>query len=173
MGKKILPGKNEAKMRRSSMRVKNPNFDLSASIATATVMVSASIPNENDNTSAKTMEKVEEFLGALLDRFEAESPNPTDNSAFLFLSSDDAPSPSSADSLYLPPEEKPEPVRLESMPVQSQRRRKLPRRAREILAGWFDDNVQDPYPSDDEREELIESTGLTSKQIHHWFTNRR
>mmetsp|Transcript_24359 Transcript_24359/g.34063 ORF Transcript_24359/g.34063 Transcript_24359/m.34063 type:complete len:402 (-) Transcript_24359:842-2047(-) len=53
------------------------------------------------------------------------------------------------------------------------RRRKLPRKAREILSAWFESNIADPYPSDDEREELIRTTGLTSKQIHHWFTNRR
>eukprot|EP00466_Bigelowiella_natans_P014061 jgi/Bigna1/84429/fgenesh1_pg.136_\ len=53
------------------------------------------------------------------------------------------------------------------------RRRKLPRKAREILSAWFESNIADPYPSDDEREELMRTTGLTSKQIHHWFTNRR
>eukprot|EP00466_Bigelowiella_natans_P014057 jgi/Bigna1/84425/fgenesh1_pg.136_\ len=54
-----------------------------------------------------------------------------------------------------------------------QRRRKLPRKAREILSAWFESNVADPYPSDDEREELLRLTGLSLKQIHHWFTNRR
>jgi len=57
-----------------------------------------------------------------------------------------------------------------SMP---QRRRKIPSEARKILATWFEMNIEDPYPSDDEREELVQKTGLTHKQIHHWFTNRR
>eukprot|EP00954_Amorphochlora_amoebiformis_P021375 1345971-Amorphochlora_amoeboformis.AAC.1 len=55
----------------------------------------------------------------------------------------------------------------------SERRRKLPRRAREILAQWFNDHVIDPYPTDEERDELRLKTGLSDKQIHHWFTNRR
>mmetsp|Transcript_14254 Transcript_14254/g.34765 ORF Transcript_14254/g.34765 Transcript_14254/m.34765 type:complete len:498 (+) Transcript_14254:134-1627(+) len=53
------------------------------------------------------------------------------------------------------------------------KRRKLPRKSREILAQWFDDHIANPYPEDVDREELMNATGLTAKQIHHWFTNRR
>lgn len=53
------------------------------------------------------------------------------------------------------------------------RRSKLPLKAVLILRQWLSDHVQMPYPSDIEREQLAQSTGLTIKQVQNWFTNTR
>mmetsp|Transcript_16406 Transcript_16406/g.24721 ORF Transcript_16406/g.24721 Transcript_16406/m.24721 type:complete len:274 (+) Transcript_16406:240-1061(+) len=53
------------------------------------------------------------------------------------------------------------------------RRRKLPRKSREVLSKWFESHKIFPYPTESERRQLEKSTGLGSKQVHHWFTNRR
>jgi hypothetical protein len=52
-------------------------------------------------------------------------------------------------------------------------RRKLSFRARMVLATWFDAHVESPYPSHEETTALCKRTGLNSKKIAHWFSNRR
>lgn len=49
----------------------------------------------------------------------------------------------------------------------------LPREAKQILLHWWNSHSQWPYPTDTEKVELAESTGLTRKQINNWFINQR
>ena len=42
-----------------------------------------------------------------------------------------------------------------------------------MLKAWVDRNIEDPYPSVAEKNELAQETGLTLKQINDWFTNFR
>lgn len=42
-----------------------------------------------------------------------------------------------------------------------------------ILIKWFDDNIDYPYPSYEQKNELHKLTGLSLKQVITWFTNRR
>ena len=43
----------------------------------------------------------------------------------------------------------------------------------DILQEWFFDNIENPYPSTEQKQFLSELTGLNVKQIQRWFGNRR
>jgi hypothetical protein len=45
--------------------------------------------------------------------------------------------------------------------------------ARRVLKNWVDRNIEDPYPSVQEKIQLAEEAGLTMKQVNDWFTNFR
>ena len=49
------------------------------------------------------------------------------------------------------------------------RRYSLGSDARRVLKAWVDRNIEDPYPSVAEKNELAQETGLTLKQINDWF----
>jgi hypothetical protein len=51
--------------------------------------------------------------------------------------------------------------------------RNLPSKAIEILVDWFTEHESFPYPTPEEKEELVEQTGLTITQVSNWFVNRR
>ncbi|KAL0489879.1 hypothetical protein AKO1_006023 [Acrasis kona] len=42
-----------------------------------------------------------------------------------------------------------------------------------ILREWFQDNIEHPYPTSSDKEELSRKTGLTYLQVSNWFTNSR
>jgi len=42
-----------------------------------------------------------------------------------------------------------------------------------LMTEWLREHQDNPYPNDDEKESLIESTRLTINQINYWFTNAR
>lgn len=55
-------------------------------------------------------------------------------------------------------------------------RRPVVRHARSstrILREWFSAHSLHPYPTDQEKEELSERSGLTIRQVSHWFANAR
>jgi len=45
--------------------------------------------------------------------------------------------------------------------------------AKVIMTEWLRNHQDNPYPNDDEKEALMESTKLTINQINYWFTNAR
>ena len=45
--------------------------------------------------------------------------------------------------------------------------------AKAIMVDWLRAHQENPYPNDDEKEELMSSTKLTISQINYWFTNAR
>ncbi|KAL8154068.1 hypothetical protein V2J09_011828 [Rumex salicifolius] len=51
--------------------------------------------------------------------------------------------------------------------------RKLPKEARQRLLTWWELHYKWPYPSESEKAELAETTGLDQKQINNWFINQR
>jgi len=53
------------------------------------------------------------------------------------------------------------------------RRGHLPERAIRHLKGWFYAHRTHPYPSEEEKNVLMEYTGLSKGQINNWFTNAR
>ncbi|KAI9723271.1 MAG: hypothetical protein M1812_001153 [Candelaria pacifica] len=53
------------------------------------------------------------------------------------------------------------------------RRGNLPRWITDTLRGWFNHHIKHPYPSDEEKAELMELTGLTIQQVSNWFINSR
>ncbi|XP_068661953.1 homeobox protein knotted-1-like 1 isoform X2 [Aristolochia californica] len=50
---------------------------------------------------------------------------------------------------------------------------KLPRDARATLLNWWNTHYRWPYPTDEEKAKLAETTGLDQKQINNWFINQR
>ena len=45
------------------------------------------------------------------------------------------------------------------------KRKKIPYKAVSVLKQWLFENIQDPYPSNEVKEELAKKTGLTFKQV--------
>jgi len=66
-----------------------------------------------------------------------------------------------------------------SMPNDNRRKRAPARRRNHrsdqlrTLRRWFDDHMDDPYPTPREKAILAIEVGMEVKQIEHWFTNRR
>lgn len=42
-----------------------------------------------------------------------------------------------------------------------------------ILVRWLEDHIDYPYPTEEERVELCNETGLSRKQLRVWFINTR
>ena len=53
------------------------------------------------------------------------------------------------------------------------RRFSLGAEARRILKRWVNENLEDPYPSMAEKQELATRAHLSLKQVNDWFTNYR
>ncbi|RMZ92383.1 hypothetical protein DV736_g387, partial [Chaetothyriales sp. CBS 134916] len=53
------------------------------------------------------------------------------------------------------------------------RRGNLPKHITDILRGWFQEHLDHPYPSEEEKQMFIAQTGLTLNQISNWFINAR
>ncbi len=49
----------------------------------------------------------------------------------------------------------------------------FPKRATTELTTWLADHLENPYPSQSEKERLCAQTGLSKKQIQNWLTNAR
>lgn len=43
----------------------------------------------------------------------------------------------------------------------------------EILNNWYHNNVQYPYPNDEQVRQLAEMTGITARQVKKWMANKR
>ena len=77
-----------------------------------------------------------------------------------------------------------QPSTIQSTPVQMpkpnrpqqsklSRKHQLPDRAVDIMNEYFDDHLNNPYPSLEEKEKLAQLGGITVKQVNAWFCNRR
>ena len=49
----------------------------------------------------------------------------------------------------------------------------LPKHATEALRSWLFNHIGHPYPSEDEKRNLSNTTGLTLLQVNNWFINAR
>ncbi|XP_058076977.1 homeobox protein knotted-1-like 1 [Magnolia sinica] len=57
--------------------------------------------------------------------------------------------------------------------LKKKKKGKLPRDARLMLLDWWNTHYRWPYPTDEEKAKLAETTGLDQKQINNWFINQR
>ncbi|KAI9846435.1 MAG: hypothetical protein M1837_004026 [Sclerophora amabilis] len=53
------------------------------------------------------------------------------------------------------------------------RRGNLPRPVTDILRRWFEEHSDHPYPSEEEKQDLMRETQLAMSQISNWFINAR
>lgn len=53
------------------------------------------------------------------------------------------------------------------------RSRQLNGRAVDIMTNWYDRHIDNPYPTDEEKEALADLGGLSLGQVKAWFANKR
>lgn len=53
------------------------------------------------------------------------------------------------------------------------KRRNFGKKSSEVLNEWFYSNLINPYPSEEVKEELARSSGITVSQVNNWFGNKR
>lgn len=51
--------------------------------------------------------------------------------------------------------------------------RQLNTRAVEIMTSWYEQHIDSPYPTDEEKQALADLGGLTVSQVKAWFANKR
>lgn len=51
--------------------------------------------------------------------------------------------------------------------------RQLNSHAVDLMMEWFEQNVHDPYPTDDEKQDLADRGGISTGQVKAWFANKR
>lgn len=49
----------------------------------------------------------------------------------------------------------------------------LPKEGVTVMKDWLYTHVDNPYPTQSEKDAMAEDTGLTIKQINNWFINAR
>jgi len=49
----------------------------------------------------------------------------------------------------------------------------FPKTATNIMRSWLFKHIQHPYPSEDQKKQLAQETGLTILQVNNWFINAR
>ncbi|EOA84502.1 uncharacterized protein SETTUDRAFT_20039 [Exserohilum turcica Et28A] len=64
-------------------------------------------------------------------------------------------------------------VGLDHNAFNRKRRGNLPKEATNLLKDWFAANRQSPYPTEDQKMELCNRTGLSLNQVSNWFINAR
>ncbi|XP_073123431.1 homeobox protein knotted-1-like 1 isoform X2 [Henckelia pumila] len=57
--------------------------------------------------------------------------------------------------------------------LKKRKKGKLPKNARTALLHWWSTHYRWPYPTEEEKNRLSETTGLDQKQINNWFINQR
>ncbi|KAI5065020.1 hypothetical protein GOP47_0019715 [Adiantum capillus-veneris] len=57
--------------------------------------------------------------------------------------------------------------------MRKRRAGKLPGSTTSLLRHWWDAHCKWPYPTEEEKQRLVQETGLELKQINNWFINQR
>ncbi|ESN89873.1 hypothetical protein HELRODRAFT_155469 [Helobdella robusta] len=60
-----------------------------------------------------------------------------------------------------------------SLAKQQKKRGIFPKIATNIMRAWLFQHLTHPYPSEDQKKELAEQSGLTLSQVNNWFINAR
>jgi hypothetical protein len=61
----------------------------------------------------------------------------------------------------------------ESKPIRTNSRSNYSTSITKVLNKWFNAHLNNPYPTEDERIEICDKTGLTRKQLRVWLINSR
>ncbi|KAI8644989.1 homeobox KN domain-containing protein [Parasitella parasitica] len=67
----------------------------------------------------------------------------------------------------------PSPSSANSTMIARKRRGNLPKTVTAVLKQWLIDHCRNPYPTEAEKTDLKDKTGLTLNQISNWFINAR
>jgi len=68
---------------------------------------------------------------------------------------------------------RPQNEKKEDLSSHKQKKTKIPEGALRVLKEWLLQNVTDPYPSKEIKQELAIKAGIGIKQVHNWFINAR
>ncbi|KAF2770691.1 hypothetical protein EJ03DRAFT_373551 [Teratosphaeria nubilosa] len=55
----------------------------------------------------------------------------------------------------------------------ARKRSNLPKQSTEIMKTWFDQNIGNPYPSEEQKALFSSATGISMTQVSNWFINHR
>lgn len=55
----------------------------------------------------------------------------------------------------------------------ARKRSNLPKQSTEIMKTWFDQNIANPYPSEEQKAVFSNATGISMTQVSNWFINHR
>ncbi|OBW66600.1 MAG: Uncharacterized protein AUREO_033310 [Aureobasidium pullulans] len=55
----------------------------------------------------------------------------------------------------------------------SRKRSNLPKQSTEIMKRWFDENMHNPYPSEEQKRHFAAVAGINLTQVSNWFINHR
>ncbi|KAK5735764.1 homeodomain superfamily [Elasticomyces elasticus] len=55
----------------------------------------------------------------------------------------------------------------------ARKRSNLPKQSTEIMKTWFDRNITNPYPSEEQKALFSRATGISMTQVSNWFINHR
>ncbi|KAH9825495.1 Homeobox protein TGIF1 [Teratosphaeria destructans] len=55
----------------------------------------------------------------------------------------------------------------------ARKRSNLPKQSTEIMKTWFDQNIGNPYPSEEQKALFSNATGISMTQVSNWFINHR
>ncbi|KAK0250731.1 homeodomain super [Friedmanniomyces endolithicus] len=65
------------------------------------------------------------------------------------------------------------PSQYEYQQGKARKRSNLPKQSTEIMKTWFDRNITNPYPSEEQKALFSRATGISMTQVSNWFINHR
>ncbi|EMC93849.1 hypothetical protein BAUCODRAFT_212345 [Baudoinia panamericana UAMH 10762] len=65
------------------------------------------------------------------------------------------------------------PSQYEYQHGKARKRSNLPKSSTEIMKTWFDQNIANPYPSEEQKAHFSRITGISMTQVSNWFINHR
>ncbi|KAJ9619917.1 homeodomain super [Taxawa tesnikishii (nom. ined.)] len=65
------------------------------------------------------------------------------------------------------------PTHYEHQNGKSRKRSNLPKQSTEIMKRWFDENMHNPYPSEEQKRHFAAAAGINLTQVSNWFINHR
>lgn len=57
--------------------------------------------------------------------------------------------------------------------ARTRKRSNLPKHSTEIMKKWFDENIESPYPSEEQKRQFAAAANINLTQVSNWFINHR